>query len=142
MADQGRQRAEAERQATEAAQQKADAERQRIEKSMRRPTEAEREEKADAAQRVAIATPEVMRTPPVAPRPAQLPATAKSGETAEADGLYRGPICYGPGETDPARCFTAQAIVQKGKISGQWPRFSRRHLYLAGNVSPSGDVTI
>ena len=142
VADQARQEAEAERQATEAAQQRDDAERQQIEKSMRRPAEAEREEKADAAQRVAIATPEVMRTPPVAPRPARLPATAKPGATAEADGLYRGPICYGPGEADPARCFTAQAIVQKGKISGQWPGLPGVTMYLAGNVSPSGDVTI
>jgi class 3 adenylate cyclase len=142
VSERARQQAEVERQATEAAQQRADAERRRIEKSMRRPTEAEREENADAAQRVAIATPEVMRTSPVAPRPAQLPATAKSGETAEADGLYRGPICYGPGEADPARCFTAQAIVQKGKISGQWPGLPGVTMYLAGNVSPSGDVTI
>jgi class 3 adenylate cyclase len=142
VAEQARQQAEAERQATEAAQPRADAERQRIENGMSRPSEAEREEKADAPQRVAIATPEVMRTPPVAPRPAQLPATAKPSETAEADGLYRGPICYGPGEADPARCFTAQAIVQKGKISGQWPGLPGVTMYLAGNVSPSGDVTI
>ena len=110
---------------------------------MRRPSEAEREKEADAAEQVAIAVPEATPTPPVTLQPARLPhATAKPGETAEADGLYRGPICYGPSEADPARCFTAQAIVQKGKISGQWPSHPGVTMYLAGNVSPSGDVMI
>src|SRR6516164_11087501 len=71
------------------------------------------------------------RTPPAAPN------TAGAGN----DGLYGGQICYGPSQVDPARCYRAQAIVQQGKVSGQWPgRDPGVTMHLAGDISPSGDV--
>src|SRR5262245_58897053 len=84
--------------------------------------------------------------------PARSPVTVEPPRTALAapntagaanDGLYGGQICYGPSQVDPARCYRAQAIVQQGKVSGQWPgRDPGVTMHLAGDVSPSGDVTI
>ena len=51
--------------------------------------------------------------------------------------------CYGPSPSDPARCYRAQAILRQGKVSGQWPgRDAGVTMYLAGDVSTSGNVTI
>jgi uncharacterized caspase-like protein len=59
------------------------------------------------------------------------------------DGLYGGQICYGPSPSDSARCYGAQAVVLQGKLSGQWAgRPPVEMMYLAGVVSPSGDVAI
>jgi hypothetical protein len=60
------------------------------------------------------------------------------------DGMYAGPVCWGDGpQGDPARCFRAQAAVSQGKITGQWPaRDPGVTMYLWGDVSPAGDVTI
>ncbi len=59
------------------------------------------------------------------------------------DGLYSGPICYGPGPIDRPRCFRAQATISQGKISGEWPgRNPGVTTHLTGEVSPAGDVTI
>ncbi|MGA8382099.1 MAG: hypothetical protein WB710_13330, partial [Stellaceae bacterium] len=58
-------------------------------------------------------------------------------------GLYRGLICYAPGESDPAHCYKAQGIVLRHRISGEWPgRISGATIYLAGHISPAGDVEI
>ena len=66
-----------------------------------------------------------------------------SSPPADRDGVYRGQICYGPGTADPARCFRAQAVVQRGRISGRWPgREPGVTMYMAGDVAPGGDVTI
>ncbi len=96
--------------------------------------------------------------PPLAPLPAATPAPAEAapparplstagaangGPTADWSGLYRGLICYGPGESDPARCYKAQGIVLRHRISGEWPgRISGATIYLAGHISPAGDVEI
>jgi len=62
---------------------------------------------------------------------------------AEADGIYAGPVCYGPGSQDPARCYRAQATVSEGKITGSWPgRDPGVTMILAGEVSASGAVRI
>jgi TIR domain len=96
----------------------------------RRGADAERQAPISAAP---PATFEPPRTPPAAPN------TAGAG----TNGLYGGQICYGPSQGDPARCYRAQAIVQQGKVSGQWPgRDPGITMHLAGDVSPSGDVTI
>jgi hypothetical protein len=59
------------------------------------------------------------------------------------DGLYGGQICYGPSPSDSARCYRAQAVISQGKLSGQWSgRPPVETVYLAGAVSPSGDVAI
>ena len=44
---------------------------------------------------------------------------------------------------DPARCFRAQATLQQGRLSGQWPgRDPGVTTRLEGDVSASGDVKI
>jgi len=84
---------------------------------------------------VALAQPKPVDAPPAPVRPP--PAGG------DRDGIYRGQICYGPSPADPARCFRAQAVLQKDRISGQWPgRDPGVTVYLAGDVSPTGDVTI
>lgn len=62
---------------------------------------------------------------------------------ASIDGIYRGRICYAPSPLDQARCYRAQAVLQHGKMTGQWPaRLPGSTMHLAGDVSPSGDVAI
>jgi hypothetical protein len=54
--------------------------------------------------------------------PEQSPAGARqSGDPATSDGLYAGPLCYGPAVHEPPRCFRAQATIRDGTIAGQWP---------------------
>ena len=80
----------------------------------------------------------------VMPDPARPPPAAMTApEKPDLSGLYRGQICYGPGEADPARCYDAQAIVLHNPISGEWPgRISGATIYLSGHISPAGDVKI
>jgi adenylate cyclase len=62
---------------------------------------------------------------------------------AVADGLYAGPVCYGPTRLDPARCYRAQAVLSDGKIVGQWHgREPVVTVFLAGEVSPAGAARI
>ena len=143
-AERVRQRADVERQAAAAARRQADAERQKAEEELFRLAEAEHIRAA--AVQMAAAMPETVG-PPAAPaihEASRSPGNAPAGaEPAEDDGLYAGQICYGPHAADPAHCFKAQAIVQKGKISGQWPgRDPSVTLYLTGDVAPSGEVAI
>jgi class 3 adenylate cyclase len=87
-----------------------------------------------------------------APHPAPPNESAKSGASAAAaptvsagrDGAYSGPICYGKTLTEPVRCFRAQGTISGGKITGQWPvgKDTGVTMFLAGNVSASGDVKI
>jgi class 3 adenylate cyclase len=59
------------------------------------------------------------------------------------DGLYAGPVCYGPGRNDPARCYRAQAILSRGKMTGRWSgRDPVATVFLAGEVSADGAVQI
>jgi hypothetical protein len=54
--------------------------------------------------------------------PEQSPAAARpSGDPAMSDGLYAGPLCYGPAVHEPPRCFRAQATIRDGTIAGRWP---------------------
>ncbi len=140
-----RQRADTERQAAEASKQRAQAEQHRIIGEGRRLTEENRK-KGEAAQLATAAMPAPARVPP-APLPLDPPRTPpaapKPGAVADPSGLYRGPICYGPAAADPARCFRAQAAVLGSRISGQWPARGRgATMYLAGDISPSGEVVI
>jgi class 3 adenylate cyclase len=138
--EEARQRAEAEQQAADAARQKALAEQKRIASDADRLAEANR--KSETTQLAAVAVPP--RTPPpqpdLPPNPAALPKPASAGDPT---GIYGGLICFGPGETDPARCFRAQAVVRNKTISGQWPgRTPGATVYLAGDVTRAGDVAI
>jgi Adenylate and Guanylate cyclase catalytic domain len=85
-------------------------------------------------------------SPPVAaPADATHDAVALAGSGTEGDlsGVYGGQICYGPGETDPARCFHAQAIVMHRRIAAEWPgREPGATIYLQGEIRRSGDVAI
>ena len=143
-AERARQRADVARQEAAAARRQADAERQKAEEELTRLAEAERSRSAGA--QPAAAAPETEHPLPVPAmrEAARTPPAAQAGaEPARDDGLYGGQICYGPSPADPERCFKAQATVEKGKISGQWPgRDPSVTMYLAGDVSPSGDVTI
>jgi class 3 adenylate cyclase len=115
-------------------------------------------QRADADTRALVAdrnkaevVPMVVADPPapamamaVMPDPARPPPAAMTApEKADLSGLYRGQICYGPGEADPARCYDAQATVLNNRISGEWPgRIPGATIYLSGHISPAGDVEI
>ena len=134
-AEEARQRAEADQQAAEATQQK------RIDSEANRLAEANRKGN-EAPQLAAVAAPPRVAPPQpdLPPSPAALPKPASAGDPT---GVYGGPICFGPGETDPARCFRAQAVVRNRSISGQWPgRIPGATVYLAGDVTRAGDVAI
>jgi len=131
----------AQQQAADAAQQKALAEQKRIDSEANRLAEANRK-RSEAPQLAAVTAP-----PPVAPPQSDLPPSAaalpKPASAGDPTGVYGGPICFGPGETDPARCFRAQAVVRNKTISGQWPgRIPGATVYLAGDVNRAGDVAI
>jgi class 3 adenylate cyclase/predicted transcriptional regulator len=130
IAEEARQQAEAERLAAQTAREQADRERQQAEEEMRRLAETERKETTTAAL--------------VPSKPVEAPPTPVRPPSAdERDGVYGGQICYGPGPAVPARCFRAQAIVQKSRITGQWVgRDPNVTMYLAGDVTPAGDVRI
>jgi class 3 adenylate cyclase len=113
--------------------------------------------RGDAPAATAPATPAPAVTTPVAPTPATpAPATVTPAavetpaSTAQAvrmkgstDGVYAGPICLGQGPADGPRCFRAQATVENGRISGQWPaRDPSITMHLEGEVLPTGAVTI
>jgi len=126
-------KAVAERVAAEEAQRRAQVERQALESARREMqataaravAEAERKKTPAAGAQVAVAT------PPTAAR-----ATGP-------DGIYAGPICYGPGRNDPPRCFRREATLTNGKISARWPgRDPGVTMVMDGDVSPSGEVTI
>jgi class 3 adenylate cyclase len=124
----------AERAKAEQALRAAEADKKQAEGEARRATE-ELRKKEEAARAVAAAQPPRQPSPaPAAPRP----ATA-----AGLDGLYAGPICYGPAANDQARCYRAQATIAGGKITGRWPGGAPgMTVILSGLVSASGDVQI
>jgi class 3 adenylate cyclase len=134
-AEEARQRAEADRQAAEATQQeRIDSESNRLAEANRKGNQAPQLAAVAAPPRVAPAQPDLP------PTPAALPKPASAGDPT---GVYGGSICFGPGETDPARCFRAQAVVRNKTISGQWPgRIPGATVYLAGDVTRAGDVAI
>ena len=70
-------------------------------------------------------------------------SVSRPAETTDPSGLYRGQICYGPGESNPAHCYEVQAIVLHNRISGEWPgRLPGATIYLSGRISSTGDVAI
>jgi class 3 adenylate cyclase len=134
-AGEARQRAEADQQAAEATQQNG------IGSEANRPAEANR--KGNEAPQLAAVTAPPRVAPPQPDLPPSAAALRKPASPGDPTGVYGGPICFGPGETDPARCFRAQAVVRKRSISGQWPgRIPGATIYLAGDVTRAGDVAI
>ncbi len=111
---------------------------------------SEGEAKAGAGQRAAErAEPVPKRTEPgvqaaaVPTEPPRPLANAPSAAGAAPDGVYAGPICYGPAAADPPRCFRAQATISRGRIAGQWPgRDPGVTMFMAGEVSASGEAKI
>jgi class 3 adenylate cyclase len=83
-------------------------------------------------------------SPAAAPQQQRVAATAPAAlQSTGLDGLYSGPICYGPADNDPARCFRAQATVSQGRIAGQWAgRDPGVTMFLTGAVSADGEVNI
>ena len=66
-----------------------------------------------------------------------------NSQSGVQDGLYAGPICYGPGRDEPARCYRAQAILSDGKLTGRWPgRNPGVTVFLSGEVSATQAVQI
>jgi hypothetical protein len=141
-ADKARQQAEAEQQAAETAQETAQAEQKGIEDEAHRLAEAKLKQARPA--QFAGAVPAPLRLAPAQRGlPAVPAALPKPGAAGDPTGVYRGSICYGPTQTQRARCFKAQGVVGKSRISGQWPAaIPGSTMYLAGDVTPAGDVAI
>jgi adenylate cyclase len=126
------------RQAAEEAQRRADvarqqeeAERKRADARVRRLAAQERAREEAARQAAAPA-----------PQPAS-GAPAPPAAASNIDGVYAGPVCYGPSPNDPARCYQAHATVRDGKIVGDWHgRDLGVTVKLHGEVSAIGDVRI
>jgi class 3 adenylate cyclase len=74
------------------------------------------------------------------------PAGSVPSAAADAafDGVYSGPVCYGPGANNaPGRCYRAQATVEHGKISGKWSGANAEvSMILSGVVSAAGAVQL
>src|SRR5271170_814079 len=146
----------AEKLAAEQAQERADAERQAAQASQRQVENeahalAAERKKAEATRLAAAATPAPVHTASASPDPLRAspdplrasPAAPGPAQKADLRGLYRGQICYGPGESDPAHCYGAQVIVLDNRISGEWPgRVRGATVYLSGRIMPTGDVEI
>jgi class 3 adenylate cyclase len=102
-----------------------------------------RQGEAAHAAAVAAAMPIPTRVAPPSAAPGVAAALPQPSAAGDPTGVYSGPICYGPSEADPARCFRAQAVVRNSKISGQWPaRIPGSTMYLAGDITRAGDVAI
>ena len=106
---------------------------------------------ADSARIAAVAPPAASGGPPIGPATGAAaaattvaPGVPRPPGSSADDGMYAGPVCWGDGPRgDPTRCFRAQAAVSQGKITGQWPgRDPGVTMFLWGDVSPAGDVTI
>jgi class 3 adenylate cyclase len=76
-----------------------------------------------------------------APQPAATATVPPMPAPALLDGTYAGPLCYGPGANDPARCFRAQGVVKDGRIEGKWSaRDAEVTMLLSGDVTAAGDA--
>ncbi len=126
------------KQAAEEAQRRADvarpqeeAERKRAQAGARRPADEQLKREEAARQPVARAQQRASGAP------------APPGAADGIDGVYSGPVCYGPSPNDPARCYRAEATVREGKIVGEWRgRDPGVTVKLAGEVSAIGEVRI
>ncbi len=103
----------------------------------RRDTQAAAERAETARKRIEPA----VQTAAVPDAPPRSLANAPAAAAGVADGLYAGPICYGPAAAEPPRCFRAQATLSRGRIAGQWPgRDPGVTMVMAGEVSASGEA--
>ena len=99
---------------------------------------------------VTAAEPVAKRTDPTIQRVAvpaegsrRLDPAASAVPSVGPDGLYAGPMCYGPTPADPPRCFRAHAMVTAGRIAGRWPgRAPGVTMVMAGEVSTAGEAKI
>ena len=115
----------------EVARRQEQAERTRAEVGARRLAEEQRKREEAARQDAARGQPQASG------------ASAQPGAAGSIDGVYAGPVCYGPSPNDPARCYRAAASLREGKIVGEWRgRDPGVSVKLAGEVSPSGEVQI
>jgi hypothetical protein len=72
------------------------------------------------------------------------PTGSSSTGPAANDGVYAGQVCYAATAKLEATCYQADGTVKGEKISGQWAMGGdlRATMFLTGEVSPAGDVTI
>jgi len=85
----------------------------------------------------------VLQVAIAAPRPSAPLADTSSAAAISPDGLYIGPICYGPGASEPPRCFRAQGTIAQGRIAGQWPgRDPGMTMFMVGEVTAAGGAQI
>jgi adenylate cyclase len=138
--------------AAEDAQRRAALDRRTAEIATREAEAAVERSRAEQAARAAEA--EKKQSDEVA-RPRPKPATAAVGPSPTAgsgpsvaaavarDGVYAGPICYGPAANDIPRCYRAQGVLAAGKVTGTWlGRDRRTTMILSGLVSDAGDASI
>jgi class 3 adenylate cyclase len=84
----------------------------------------------------AIHAPASSTTTPIAAPPSTRPGSY--------EGLYSGPVCYGETKQLPARCYPSQGAIRGTKITGKWPMPHEQDviMFLDGDISPTGDLTI
>lgn len=150
LAEQARMAAEAARQEAARREEKLIAEKQAAEEAQRRADVARQQEEAERkraeteARRLAdeqLKRDEAPRQPAPRARRRASGAPAPPSAAAGIDGVYSGPVCYGPSPNDPARCYRAEATVREGKIIGEWRgRDPGVTVKLAGDVSAVGEV--
>jgi len=56
------------------------------------------------------------------------------------DGVYAGPLCYGPIANEPARCCQAEVTIRDRTIVGEWRGRDGVAVKVVGEVSTSGEV--
>jgi hypothetical protein len=93
-------RVTAERLAAEEAQRRAGVERQALE-AARKEMQATAERAAAERRKTQPAGPVTAATSP----PPRISTPVPTSPAAATDGVYAGPICYGPSPNDPSRCF-------------------------------------
>jgi class 3 adenylate cyclase len=134
----------AERLAAEEAQRRAELDRRAAETARREAEAAAERSRAEQAARAAEAekkrSEEAARPPP---NRSMAAAGASAATGVALDGVYVGPICYGPAANDMPRCYRAQGVLAAGKFTGSWlARDRRTSMVLSGLVSNAGDVNI
>jgi class 3 adenylate cyclase len=72
------------------------------------------------------------------------PSPASDARQGRYDGRYSGKVCYGQTHELPARCYDAEGTIHHGKITGSWPMKNEAGvtMYLAGEITPTGDLTL
>lgn len=77
-------------------------------------------------------------------RNASAASAAPATKPSPNDGVYFGQICSAKTAKEPKQCYRQAGTVSGGRITGQWPmgRDTGITMFLAGDITPSGDVTI